>query len=404
MIHVALGFDDPFAKFAGTTIISMFENISQPPPVVTVHILHDNTLTQENRDKFIYLAGRYNQIIKFYNVEEKFIKELNFFLSVFSPNALKRFSMLSAFRLLIGKIIPAEIVKIIYLDSDVLVNLNINELWTIELGNNVIAAVPEHDEPAVGFAICRDGFVKPENYFNSGVMIINLEKMRSEEKKILEATKFIAARQYGLLNQNIFNYCFSERTVKLPRKFNVWVREQPRFNNTPIERKIYHYIGKSNSLGLDIRDKYNRLYWQYFCKTPWFNEETIGKIAYGVKDLYAERQNLLIKISAIISGRRRAFVTIPPNVDALKKIFYVNESEDIFQINSQDWLPKLINTMKESSGRKLFIILVGRIYSQLRAILTRIGFAEERDFINGEIFLSEMHGVPLNLYPLIEKM
>ena len=31
MIHVALGFNDPFVKFAGTTILSMFENHSYPP-------------------------------------------------------------------------------------------------------------------------------------------------------------------------------------------------------------------------------------------------------------------------------------------------------------------------------------------------------------------------------------
>ena len=77
----------------------------------------------------------------------------------------------------------------------------------------------------------------------------------------MSGTEFIASKKYdkdNLLNQNIFNYCFSNEAIKLPRKFNCWVREQQRFSNTPIERKIYHYIGQGKSLGLDKRDQFNR--------------------------------------------------------------------------------------------------------------------------------------------------
>ena len=58
MIHVCYGLYDKnghYSKFTGTSILSMFENTNED---VTVHILHDNTLTQENRDKFIYIAGK----------------------------------------------------------------------------------------------------------------------------------------------------------------------------------------------------------------------------------------------------------------------------------------------------------------------------------------------------------
>lgn len=70
MIHVCYGLydkDGRYSKFAGTSVCSMFENTKSE---VTVHILHDNTLTADNRDKFLILAKRYNQTINFYNVEE----------------------------------------------------------------------------------------------------------------------------------------------------------------------------------------------------------------------------------------------------------------------------------------------------------------------------------------------
>ena len=50
MIHVCLCFHDKtgrYAKFVGTTIFSLFENTESE---VTVHILHDNTLTADNHD------------------------------------------------------------------------------------------------------------------------------------------------------------------------------------------------------------------------------------------------------------------------------------------------------------------------------------------------------------------
>ena len=73
MIHVCFALHyktGHYSKFTGTAMLSLFENLSTPPRSTTVHILHDNTLTTDNRDKFIYIAGQYNQLVKFYNVEE----------------------------------------------------------------------------------------------------------------------------------------------------------------------------------------------------------------------------------------------------------------------------------------------------------------------------------------------
>ncbi|MBE8953795.1 MAG: hypothetical protein SR1Q7_11740 [Quinella sp. 1Q7] len=67
MIHVCFSIFDAnglYSKFTGTSILSIFDNIASE---VTIHILHDKTLTDENRNKFLTLAERYNQIIKFQN-------------------------------------------------------------------------------------------------------------------------------------------------------------------------------------------------------------------------------------------------------------------------------------------------------------------------------------------------
>ena len=143
MIHVCFGLHDKngrYSKFTGTTIYSIFANTDSE---VTVHILHDNTLTLDNREKFIYLAGRYGQTIKFYNVEElcaEKLQKLNslsgHFNDVYSPAANYRF--------LIAQILPSDIDKVIYEDADIIVNLDIEELWRINLAGRPLAAVPVH--------------------------------------------------------------------------------------------------------------------------------------------------------------------------------------------------------------------------------------------------------------------
>ncbi len=60
--------------------------------------------------------------------------------------------------------------------------------------------------------------------------------------------------------------------------------------------------------------------------------------------------------------------------------------------------------MSKSAGKKIFFILLGRIYPQLSEALTASGFVEFENFVNGEIFLSEVHGVPLDTYPIIKTL
>ncbi|MBR6887897.1 MAG: hypothetical protein IKN16_05570 [Selenomonadaceae bacterium] len=141
MIHVCFSLYDKtgrYSKFTGTTVCSIFENTTSD---VTVHILHDNTLTDDNRDKFIYLAGRYGQAVKFYDVEKLCADKIREMIALSSENS--RFTVGALYRLFVPQVLPNTVNKIIYLDSDLIVNLDIKELWQIELDDKILAAVPE---------------------------------------------------------------------------------------------------------------------------------------------------------------------------------------------------------------------------------------------------------------------
>ena len=178
MIHVCLSLYDKtgrYSKFTGTTMLSLFENTTAE---VTIHILHDNTLTADNRDKFIYLAERYAQSVKFYNVEELCAEKLAEMLRRIPFAKTSRLSVAALYRLLLSNILSAEIKKIIYLDSDIVVNMDINELWKIDLNGKIFAAVTETSNgiPIQNSApLCLKGYVASEDYFNSGVLMMDLK-------------------------------------------------------------------------------------------------------------------------------------------------------------------------------------------------------------------------------------
>lgn len=402
MIHIAYGTSNLYSKFAATSMLSLFDNTNAN---VTVHILHDNTLTVANREKFVYIAGRYNQQVNFYNIEEICASEIADLKSKLPAITLQRFSIASTFRLLLPKIISPALEKIIYLDADTIVNLDIKELWRVELEDKLLAAVV--DIGAFNLPLCTEGIVKPENYFNSGVMVLNLEKWRTDAEILGGGVDFISKNpRYVFGDQDILNYCFSEKYLKLPPKFNTYVWISRKAGNTAIEKKLYHYLGAEASINFDIQNNHHQLYWKYFAQTPFFNSETLFNFYNGVNKIYSERQNLLIKISALMSGKIRAFFTDLQNIEQIVNIFAVQDGEEIFILTSNESVQNLLNEMQATRGKRIFFFLMIQSgnYEQLKNLLNQFGFIEGQDFFNGTDFLSQAHGVPFNAWEIIKNL
>lgn len=414
MIHVCFGLSDKdgrYSKFTGTAILSMFENTYEE---VTVHILHDNTLSNDNRDKLSYIAGRYNQRIEFHNVEEVCKEEMTILKKLFENyQNIELYTFGSFYRLLTHKLFSNEIKKILYLDSDIIINLDIAELWQFKLYDKPIAAVPEMENRKdttnvkQSFPLCSDGITDAEDYFNAGILIINLNKIRQDEvKNLWKGIHFLSENpKYACFDQEVLNYCFSKRCLKLPHKFNyfpVTSRQRGEFNT---DNKICHFAG--SALNLDASDNFNRLWLSYFEKTPWFKSDVIGHIDESFRKIInenvAQLKNLALQISALMSGKTRAFFTTTQNVEFVKNVFAVRDDEEIIPFAGSDSIQFLIDFMKENFGKKLFFILF-RDYWQLRIVLLQSGFVEGRDFINAAMFLTEANGINLNTYPVVRNM
>lgn len=123
------------------------------------------------------------------------------------------------------KIFP-HLDKILSLDMDTIVNENISELWNLDLTNYYIAAVEEKDLTK------REG-----SYFNMGVAMLNLKKIR-EDKKDDEIIEALNTYWYRYKEQDCFNEFFRGNVLILPSDYNCCIQAEE-----PQHEKITHFAG-----------------------------------------------------------------------------------------------------------------------------------------------------------------
>lgn len=133
-IHICLGIHDKdgnYSVWAGTTMQSIVENTKAP---IVFHILHDDTLNEINKNKLSFIADNSGNDIEFHHFNS----------DVFGTfaDSMNRFAIGTMFRIMLPDIMP-DLKKIIYLDSDLFVNTDIEELWNLNIDNYCLAAAQD---------------------------------------------------------------------------------------------------------------------------------------------------------------------------------------------------------------------------------------------------------------------
>lgn len=130
-------------------------------------------------------------------------------------------------RLFITKIVPSEVKKLLYLDTDIYAYSNIDELYGIDVDSKYAAVVV--DISAQCFAKDELARTKVTKYFNAGMMLLNLDKIR--EDKVDDACiafyrnppDWYIQNNLCINDQTILNYCFKENVLFVNPKFNIQV-------------------------------------------------------------------------------------------------------------------------------------------------------------------------------------
>lgn len=110
--------------------------------------------------------------------------------------------------------------KVIFLDSDIIVRNDISDLWA--LFKNVDSTVSAVWNPGYNYDNKFMGLAEDVQTFNSGVMLLDLKKMRKNQdsEKLME---FIEEKNHltSLNDQAAFNAVFARQWTELPLTWNV---------------------------------------------------------------------------------------------------------------------------------------------------------------------------------------
>lgn len=120
------------------------------------------------------------------------------------------------YRLLAPCLLPQKLHRILYLDPDILVINSLKPLWETDMKGRLFAAAAHTGKTNLANNINQVRLGTTHKYFNSGVLLINLDQGR---KEILPEEIFRYAGEHAkellLPDQDILNAVFGSRTLEL---------------------------------------------------------------------------------------------------------------------------------------------------------------------------------------------
>ncbi len=220
-VGICMASDELYAKHLGVALQSIVDN-SAANSFYDI-VVFDNKIslfskellqrTVEGKSNFKLRFVKTSDFLKNKNLTEKNHINKSSYLRFAIPDLLRNYS------------------KVLYLDCDLVVNRDVAELFDVDLGDNYAAAVRDVGMAAWNNRLGEKGDEQRRynrevlgldnifDYFNAGVMVFNLDKMKgliTTEKLFDIATQ----RSYCWQDQDVLNKVCNGKVLLLPNKWN----------------------------------------------------------------------------------------------------------------------------------------------------------------------------------------
>ena len=203
MIEIVLIADKNYFNHATTTINSILKNTKSPTEITCI-------TTDVSLEEIMHIECIFeNKNIHFQKFDDSMLKAIK----------TKNYVSHAAYIKLLLPEIFKEKDKIIFLDSDLILNDDIGKLWDQFDENYTLQAVWN---PGYNYDNDVFGLAKEDATFNSGVMLMNLKKMRENDDSD-KLFKFIDEKNHltALNDQAAFNAIYAHVWGKIALKWNV---------------------------------------------------------------------------------------------------------------------------------------------------------------------------------------
>ena len=227
-IHIFYATDDNYKNYLILAIKSVLESANENDNL-HFYILATNILNNETFEENLKKLKQ----IKFCKIEVIYIND----------NLIKKFPVTlhittAAYLRYFIPILKPKLNKCLYLDVDTIVLRSLNNFYNINLKNKYAAVVS--DKLSVKDKNIRLQKFNIKNYFNSGVMLLNLKQIRKHNlfERFLKESKFSK-----FMDQDVLNFIFKNNVIYLQGIYNYMIKNTnfQKINNKNIT--ILHFAG-----------------------------------------------------------------------------------------------------------------------------------------------------------------
>jgi lipopolysaccharide biosynthesis glycosyltransferase len=194
---------------------------------------------------------------------------------------VSQFTAAMWYRIFLPDLLP-DVERILYLDVDTIVVDSLDPLWDLDLRGRYLGAVTNVFQPNHVHRPATLGLAGPEVYFNSGVLLLNLEEMR-REGSTAALLEYASARGAELEwpDQDALNVVLGRRRLALHPRWNfmnsmAFDSSAEVFGRTALEEAqrrpaIRHFEGPgaNKPWHAGCRAEGRELYLEHRRQTPW---------------------------------------------------------------------------------------------------------------------------------------
>lgn len=269
--------DDNFTAQLGSGICSVCENNRAVDEIhFYIGALH---ITSNHQQALADLAKRYGRTVTIVPLDD-LRTSLGFDFDTLG------WSEVVLARLLVDRLLPSSVDRILYLDGDTIVRSDLTDLWNTDLKGCVLGA---SIEPTVNRARKEALGLTGQHYFNSGVLLIDLKRWREEQTgaQILDYYRqkggalfapdqdaingALAGHIYALSPKynfyNIFWYYPYRTLCKLEAPAKYFPKSV--LDDARKDPAIIHYLGEDRPWRRGNTHRYTADYQHYLSLTPW---------------------------------------------------------------------------------------------------------------------------------------
>jgi lipopolysaccharide biosynthesis glycosyltransferase len=167
-MQIACIAEGAYLRHAGAMLHSVLQHSA--PARAVVHVLHESAVSASDAAHLESVVGGFGGSVRWLRLADDTARA---FPGGYFPRAVW-------FRVLLPELLP-DLDRVLYLDADLIATDSLLPLWETPLGDHLLGAVTNPFYPFMApYVAPALGIDAPEDYFNSGVLLFNLARMREE--------------------------------------------------------------------------------------------------------------------------------------------------------------------------------------------------------------------------------